>query len=104
MNLDHTLILAKDKEKSARFFARIRGLQFAGIHGSSGLVTVDDTLALRFDERQTGRIYCAFHVSEAEFDSLVGRLCDENVPFGANGARSGGFDMQVGEHNRGKRV
>jgi hypothetical protein len=26
------------------------------------------------------------------------------VPFGANGARSGGFDMQVGEHNRGKRV
>jgi catechol 2,3-dioxygenase-like lactoylglutathione lyase family enzyme len=104
MNLDHTLIPANDKEESARFFARIMGLQFAGIHGTSGLVAVDDTLTLRFDERQTGRIHLAFHVTEAEFDSIVGRLQDESVPYGTTGSRSGAFNMQIGEHNGGKRV
>ena len=104
MNLDHTLIPANDKEESARFFARIMGLEFVGIRGTHGLVAVDDTLTLRFDERQTGRVHLAFRVTGDEFDAIVGRLRDEDVPFGSNGSRSGGFDMQVGELYGGKRI
>ena len=104
MRLDHTLIPANDKEESARFFARIMGLQFAGIYGTAGLVIVDENLTLRFEERQTGRIHLAFHVSEGEFDAIVDRLRVEEISFGASGSRSGAFDNQIGELNGGKRI
>ena len=46
MKLDHTLVPAEDKEASARFFAKIMGLEYAGIDGDCGIVRVDDTLLL----------------------------------------------------------
>ena len=104
MKLDHTLVPAKDKEASARFFARIMGLEYVGTIGTAGLVRVDDTLTLRFEERQTGRIHLAFHVTEQEFDDILERLRAEHVPYGSAGSRSSGFDMLVGEMNGGRRI
>ena len=103
MKLDHTLIPATDKEESAKFFAKIMGLEYAGIRGTMGLVRVDDALTLQFDERQTGRIHLAFHVTDGEFDVVLSRLKAEGVPFGARGSRTQAFNMEVGSLNGGRR-
>jgi catechol 2,3-dioxygenase-like lactoylglutathione lyase family enzyme len=103
MKLDHTVIPATDKEESVKFFANIMGLEYAGIRGTMGLVRVDDTLTLQFDERQTGRIHLAFHVTEEEFDVVIDRLKTEGVRFGAAGSRNQAFNMQVGTFNGGRR-
>ena len=38
MKLDHTLIPAIDKEESAKFFAKIMGLEYLGTRGKQSLV------------------------------------------------------------------
>ena len=104
MRLDHTLLAAKDKEESARFFARIMGAEYTGVFGEQALVWVDRDLTLRFDERQTGRLHLAFHVSEDEFDQIMTRIKADGVVFGANGGPVESYDQQVGTLAGGRRV
>jgi hypothetical protein len=49
--LDHTIVPAHDKAASARFFARIFGLEYRGPHSHFAPVRVNDSLTLDFDER-----------------------------------------------------
>jgi catechol 2,3-dioxygenase-like lactoylglutathione lyase family enzyme len=44
ITLDHTIVPAKDKEASARFFADIMGLRFEGADRHFAPVRVNDTL------------------------------------------------------------
>ena len=101
MKLDHTLVPAEDKEASAKFFARIMGLEYVGIDGSCGLVRVDDALTLRFDEQRTGRTHLAFHVTNDEFDGVMGRLQADDVVFGP---RAGTTDGEEGVFKGGRRI
>ena len=101
MKLDHALVPAEDKEASARFFAKIMGLEYAGIDGDCGIVRVDDTLLLRFDERRASRVHLAFHVTSDEFDGVMGRLRADSV---ACGPRAGTSDGQEGIFNDGRRL
>ncbi len=49
--LDHTIVPATDKEASARFFAKIFGLEYKGPWGHFAPVRVNETLSLDFDNR-----------------------------------------------------
>jgi hypothetical protein len=46
INLNHTIVPAHDKEASAKFFARIFGLNYAGPAGHFAPVQVNDPLTL----------------------------------------------------------
>lgn len=104
MKLDHTLIPAIDKEESAKFFAKVMGLEYLGTRGMQGLVRFDDALTLLFDEGRTGRIHLAFHVADDEFDAVLGRLKADDVAFGSKGSRTQPFDNVVGSLNGGRQI
>ena len=82
--LDHTIVPAHDKEKAARFFARIFGLRYEGPASHFAPVQVNETLTLDFDtDTDFERHHYAFKVSEEEFDSIFGRVQSEQIPFGS---------------------
>ena len=103
ITLDHTIVPAHDKEASAKFFARIYGLEYGGPIGHFAPVRVNDTLTLDFDDRdQFESHHYAFHVSDDEFDSIFDRVKVEGIPYG-----SGPFsldDMQFNHRSGGRGV
>ena len=73
IELNHTVVPAHDKVKSAKFFARIFGLSFDGEMAHFAPVRVNDSLTLDFDNRSDFRSHhYAFKVSEEEFDQIFG--------------------------------
>ena len=51
--LDHTIVPARDKEASARFFAEMFGLEYKGTSGHFAPVYVNDSLTFDFDNRDS---------------------------------------------------
>lgn len=99
--LDHTIVPARDKEASARFFARIFGLDYAGTASHFAPVRVNDSLTLDFDQDEGFESHhYAFRVSEAEFDAIFGRIKAEGIAYGSGPYSLG--DMQI-NHRRGGR-
>jgi catechol 2,3-dioxygenase-like lactoylglutathione lyase family enzyme len=99
--LNHTIVPARDKVASARFFAQMFGLQVDRPMGHFAPVRVNETLTLDFDERPTfDWHHYAFHVSEEEFDAIFGRIQAAGVPYG-----SGPWSQEDGQinHRRGGR-
>ncbi len=79
IELDHTIVPARDKEVSARFFARIFGLGYDGPHSHFAPVKVNDRLTLDFDDDSDfDHHHYAFMVSEADFDAIFGRIEEED--------------------------
>jgi catechol 2,3-dioxygenase-like lactoylglutathione lyase family enzyme len=104
IRLDHTIVPAKDKVASARFFAEIFGLAVKD-HGHFAEVQINESLTLAFaDEPETGggpgfdpsrSHHYAFHVSETDFDSIFNRIKAKGIPYG-----SGPFSHSDGKINR----
>jgi catechol 2,3-dioxygenase-like lactoylglutathione lyase family enzyme len=91
--LDHTIVPAKDKAASAKFFAEIFGLTVKPGQGHFAQVQVNDSLTLDFDEEPDPQSYhYAFHISDAEFDSILGRVKAKGLPYG-----SGPFNHSDGQ-------
>ena len=94
--LDHTIVPARDKDESARFFARIFGLPYAGGGSHFAEVRVNNSLTLDFaTEEGFESHHYAFKISEAEFDAIFARIQGERIPYG-----SGPFSLANGEINR----
>jgi catechol 2,3-dioxygenase-like lactoylglutathione lyase family enzyme len=90
VELNHLIIPAKDKWKSAKFLAEILGLEagpewshFVPVRTSNG-VTLDFAEAAEFR-----RQHYAFLVSEAEFDAALTRIKRAGVAFYADFNRDG---------------
>ncbi len=82
--LDHTIVPARDKEESARFIARMFGLEYDGPWGHFAPVKVNETLSLDFDNRdQFEAHHYAFIASDQEFDDILARVKGEGVAFGS---------------------
>lgn len=93
IQLDHTIVPAKDKIASARFFAEIFGLTVKPGHFAQ--VRVNESLTLDFADEpepwggpgfdpRTGRSHhYAFHVSEAEFEAIFSRVKAKGIPYGS---------------------
>ena len=94
IRLDHTIVPAKDKTTSARFFAEIFGLTVKPGDGHFAQVQVNESLTFDFaDEREewggpgfdprAGKSHhYAFHVDEAEFDAIFARVTAKGIPYG----------------------
>ena len=90
VELNHTIISATDKWRSAKFLADILGLEagpewghFAPVRTSNG-VTLDFADATEFQRK-----HYAFLVTEQEFDTALSRIKEAGVAFYADFNRDG---------------
>lgn len=87
VQLNHTIIPAKDKKESARFLSEILGLADPFPFGPFMAVQVD-TLTLDYvdvgDDKEIEPRHYAFLVSEEEFDQIFGRIQAREIPYWAD--------------------
>ena len=90
--LNHTIVPSRDKEEAARFFAEIFDLPYNGVRGHFAPVRVNETLTLDYDNADpVPRQHYAFHVSDSEFDAILGRVQERGLKFGSEpGAQDNG--------------
>jgi catechol 2,3-dioxygenase-like lactoylglutathione lyase family enzyme len=82
--LDHTIVPAKDKLASAKFFAEIFGLTVKPGDGYFAQVQVNDSLTFDFaDEEEPQSHHYAFHISDAEFEALYERVKAKGLTYGS---------------------
>jgi catechol 2,3-dioxygenase-like lactoylglutathione lyase family enzyme len=97
IGLNHTIVPARDKEESARFYARMFGFEYEGAAGHFAPVRIPSQgLTLDFDtwEEAFPPQHYAFKVSESEFDTIFARIVEAGLAHG-----SGPFDPEDGEIN-----
>src|SRR5262245_56497434 len=83
ITLNHTIVPARDKEASARFFADIFGLKYEKAGGHFAPVRVNETLTLDFDNAEGFDIHhYALHVSDEGFDVILQRVRQAGLSFG----------------------
>src|SRR5581483_11191901 len=74
MTLNHTIVPSHNKEESAKFFARIMGLEYKGAWGHFAPVHVNGDTSLDWDNRDHFEPHhYAFLISEEEFDQIFER-------------------------------
>jgi catechol 2,3-dioxygenase-like lactoylglutathione lyase family enzyme len=85
ITLNHTIVPAQDKQASAQFFAHIFGLQVKAGEGRFAQVQVNDTLTIDYDQLRpvVESLHYAFHVSDAEFDDIYGRVKAAGIAYGS---------------------
>jgi catechol 2,3-dioxygenase-like lactoylglutathione lyase family enzyme len=82
--LDHTIVPAKDKLASAKFFAEIFGLTVKPGDGYFAQVQVNDSLTFDFaDEEEPPSHHYAFHISDAEFEAIYERVKAKGLTYGS---------------------
>ncbi len=82
--LNHTIVPAREKAAAARWLAQIFGLAFEESDDHFAPVYVNDTLTFLFaDSESFQSVHYAFHVSDAEFDAILGRIRDAGRAFGS---------------------
>jgi len=97
VKLNHTIVAARDKKKSALFLSEMLGLDPPQLLGPFALVTVGDELTLDFMDAGTEIVsqHYAFLVSETEFDEIFARIKRRNLSYWADPGR-----RKPGEINR----
>ena len=103
VQLNHTIVHAKDKHESARFLVEILGLPAATSFGPFLVVQVANDVSLDFAGTDHGPVHpqhYAFLVGEADFDEIFGRIKERALPYWADP-----FHRRPGEinHNDGGR-
>ena len=90
VQLDHTIVPARDKHESAQFLSEILGVAEPVAMGHFVAVAIDHGLTLDFadSEEPIRPIHFAFRVTEAEFDEVFGRVTHRGLPYWADPRRS----------------
>jgi catechol 2,3-dioxygenase-like lactoylglutathione lyase family enzyme len=96
ITLNHTIVPARDKVASAKFFANLFGLRYEGPMGPFAAVRVNETFTMDFDDRRErfDVHHYAFEVGEEEFDAIFGRIKEAGLTYGSAPWTS--EDMKVG--------
>ena len=84
IDLNHTIVAARDRKASAEFLARILGLKVGDPYGPFLPVETDNGVSL--DYLEAGRepvvpLHYAFLVTEAEFDVIFGRIGSAGISY-----------------------
>jgi catechol 2,3-dioxygenase-like lactoylglutathione lyase family enzyme len=101
--LNHTIVYASDHIKSASFLAAILGRRAPVRFGPFQVVELDNGVSLDF-VRADGPIqpqHYAFLVSEGDFDSVFGRICEQGLPYWADPRRSRPGEINHNDGGRG---
>ena len=83
VQLNHTIVWCRNKEKSATFFTEVFGLPRATPFGPMLVVPLDNNVSIDFYENDgeiTSQHY-AFLISEEEFDQIYGRVRDLGLSY-----------------------
>ena len=82
--LNHTIVPTRDKAAAAKFFAGIFGLK-RGRSGYFAPVRLNKSLTLLFsdEEPKFESHHYAFHVTQREFDAILGRVKKAKIAFGS---------------------
>lgn len=86
VEFDHAIVLTRDREESARFLARVLGLEVGEPAGMFQPVTTANGVTLDFAtvDADIPAQHYAFLVSEDEFDAILTRLVDAGIPVQAD--------------------
>jgi len=98
IELNHTIVAARDKDAEARFVTDVLGLPEAVPFGPFAVVELHNGVSLDFmDTPEVPSQHYAFLISEEEFDAVAGRLRERAVPtFGDPGHREPGHNTNDG--------
>ncbi|OBK76029.1 VOC family protein [Mycobacterium sp. 1274761.0] len=102
IQLNHTIVAAKDKNESATFLTELFGLPEPQPFGHFLVVNVANDVSLDYaevpDDQEIPPQHYAFLVSEAEFDSIYGKIRDRGIPHWADprGSRPGEINHNDG--------
>ncbi|HSV65511.1 MAG TPA: VOC family protein [Mycobacteriales bacterium] len=103
VELNHTIVAARDKLAAAKFLAGILGLEVGAPYGTFLPVQTSNGVTLDFMDYGAGQIapqHYAFLVSEEEFDAIFGRIEQAGITYYADpGHRAAG---QVNHHDGGR--
>jgi catechol 2,3-dioxygenase-like lactoylglutathione lyase family enzyme len=96
VQLNHTIVAARDKMESAKFLAEVLGLPAPVLAGPFAAVQIGDT-ALDFRDRDDAfaKQHYAFLVSDAEFVEIFARIQGRGLTYWADPMRK-----KVGETNK----
>lgn len=86
VELNHTIVMARDKKRAAEFLASILGLEVGAPYGPFLPVETSNGVTLDFmDSRDeiTSQHY-AFMVSEEDFDAIFGRIQEAGITYYAD--------------------
>jgi catechol 2,3-dioxygenase-like lactoylglutathione lyase family enzyme len=95
VQLNHTIVAARDRQASAEFLADLLGLAPPVAFGPFAVVELDNGVSLDFfEDTPTQPRHYAFLVSEEEFDEIFGRIRARRLDYWADP-----FEHQPGEIN-----
>jgi catechol 2,3-dioxygenase-like lactoylglutathione lyase family enzyme len=103
IELNHTIVPARDPKASAEFLAGILGLQVGPPVAHFTPVTLANCVTLDYDHYdRVDEHHYAFAVSAAEFEAAFGRVKDAGIPYYADpGCRQAGQVYTSKHGNRG---
>jgi catechol 2,3-dioxygenase-like lactoylglutathione lyase family enzyme len=104
VQLNHTIVPAKDQAASATFLAEILGLGEPARFGPFLIVEADNGVSLDFmqagDDEEIRSMHYAFLVSEPEFDEIFGRIQERGIDFFAD--PGGRLKGEINTHDGGR--
>jgi catechol 2,3-dioxygenase-like lactoylglutathione lyase family enzyme len=103
VQLNHTIVSCRDKQRSATFLAGILGLPAPTSFGHFLVVQADNDVSLDFAQSSgdiTSQHY-AFLVGEDEFDAAFARIRDQRLPYWADPGRSRADEINDRDGGRG---
>lgn len=103
IQLNHTLVYAKDRDEAATFLSDILGLPEPTTYGPFRVVQVDNDVSLDFIDAP-GTVspqHYAFLVEDDAFDEILGRIRDRQLPYWADPARSRPGEINTNDGGRG---
>lgn len=89
VELNHTIVAARDAEQSARFYSEVLGLDAPTRFGHFDVVQLANGVSLDFistDDDIEPKHY-AFLISEEEFDEIFGRIVERGLEYWADPRR-----------------
>lgn len=102
MSLNHTIVVARDKEKSARFLTEMLGLPSHVTVGPFAVVPIGETsLDFMDTDGPIDQRHFAFLIGEAEFDTIFGRIRERGMPYWADPSRRQSNSINTYDDGRG---
>ncbi|MGK2923750.1 MAG: VOC family protein [Methyloceanibacter sp.] len=104
VQLNHTILAARDKDASAAFLTEMLGLPAPASWGPFAVVATENEVNLDYMnvDGDIKRQHYAFLVSEAEFDDIFGRIRERQLKFWADPGQT--QEGEINHHDGGRGV
>ena len=103
IRLDHVIVPSRNPRSSAKFLADLLAVPWEESRGNFTPVYVNETLTFDFADREGfERHHYCFHVGDAEFDAIFGRIRGAQIKYRSR--PRGEDDMQINTRLGGKNL